>query len=167
MYRKFTKFYMVLLLALIVIGGAGIFLSKEPSEEELAGLEEETADKTPGYATLTVLSQIVEENMPEAPVLDIQVSPQGEQEEALLLLQATEFSTEDALLQNTFNLLQDIRQIDTLRSFTITWCTLKEEENEEVLTLTFNREGLDRIQAIDYTELPSIAADYYKHDSLQ
>ena len=167
MFRKFTKLYMFLLLALIVIGGIGIFLSKEPSEEELAGLEEEAANKTPGYATMTSLSKIVEKHMLENPVLDIQVSPQGDQEEALLLLQTTEFSTEDSLLKNTFNMLQDIQHIETLDSFTITWCTLIEEENVEMLTLDFDREGLDRIQAVNYTELPSIAVDYYKHESLQ
>ena len=158
---------MFLLLALIVIGGIGIFLSKEPSEEELAGLEEEAANKTPGYATMMSLSKIVEKHMLENPVLDIQVSPQGDREEALLLLQTTEFSTEDSLLKNTFNMLQDIQHIEILDSFTITWCTLIEEENVEMLTLAFDREGLDRIQAVNYTELPTIAVDYYKHESLQ
>lgn len=167
MYRKFTKLYMFLLLALIVIGGIGIFLSKEPSEEELAGLEEEAANKTPGYATMTSLSQIVEKHMLENPVLDIQVSPQGDQEEALLLLQTTEFSTEDSLLKNTFNMLQDIQHIETLDSFTITWCTLIEEESVEVLTLAFDRKGLDQIQAVNYAELPAVAIDYYKHETLQ
>ncbi|MGM9949702.1 MAG: hypothetical protein ACI33P_06230 [Lysinibacillus sp.] len=167
MYRKFTKLYIFLLLAFIVLGGIGIFFSEEPSEEELAGLEEEIADKTPGYATMMSLSQIAEKHMLGASVLDIQVSAEGGPEEALLLLQALEFPTEDSLLKSTFNMLQDIQQIDTLGSFTITWYTLMEEENAELLTLFFDREGLDRIQSINYTELPSVAADYDKHESLQ
>lgn len=166
MFRKFTKLYIVFLAGLIVIGGVSIFLSGKPSEEELAGLEEQTAKKTPGYATMTSLSQIAEKHLMDDAVLDIQVSPNDNQEEALLQLQTTEFATEDALLKNTFNILQDVQKLESLNTFTISWFRLQESKNTEVLSLTLTREALDQVHTIRYSELPAIASVYEKHEIL-
>lgn len=142
-------------------------LSDKPSEEELASLEEQAAKKTPGYATMTSIAEIAEKHLMENSILDIQVSPKEKGEDALLQLQTTEFLTEDTLLKNTFNMLQDIQKIHTLDTFTITWFMLVENENEEVLTLSFKREQLDRVQTIYYADLPTIASKYKKHPLLQ
>ncbi len=84
----------------------------------------------------------------------------------MLQLQTTEFLTEDILLKNTYNLLQDIRQIETINTFTVTWFALITSENTELLTLTFNRQALEQVAKISYNELPNIATDYKKHESL-
>lgn len=167
MFRKFTKLYMAFLLILIIIGGISMVLSDKPSEEELASLEEQAAKKTPGYTTMTSLAEIAEKHLMENSLLDIQVSPKAKGEDALLQLQTTEFLTEDTLLKNTFNLLQDVQKIQTLDTFTISWFMLLENENVEVLTLSFEREQLDRIQGIYYADLPTIASTYKKHTQIQ
>lgn len=167
MFRKFTKLYMVFLLILIIIGGIGIFLSDKPSEKDLESLEEQAAKKTPGYATMTQLAQIAEKHQMENSVLDIQVSPIDNREDALVELQATENMTEDMLLQNTFNMLQDIEKIHTLDTFTITWFMLQDNINVKVLTLTLKRKALDQLHTIAYNELPEIASTYEKQEPLQ
>lgn len=167
MFRKFTKLYMVFLLILIVIGGVGIFLSDKPDEDDLASLEEQAAKKTPGYATMTSLAQIAEKHLLEDSILDIQVSPNGNREDALLQLQTTEFLTEDTLLKNTFNMLQDVQKVDTLNTFTIAWFMQEESENVEVLTLTIDRKTLDQLHTVRYNDLPEIASSYEKHETLQ
>ncbi len=84
----------------------------------------------------------------------------------MLQLQTTEFLTEDILLKNTYNLLQDIRQIETIDTFTVAWFALINSENTEVLTMTFDRQALQQAATISYKELPSIVTDYKKHESL-
>ena len=167
MFRKFTKLYMVLLLGLIVIGGVMFFISDAPSEEQQQKSEELAMQKTPGYATMTAVAQIANTHLLENAILDIQVTPKDEQEDVLLQLQTTEFLTEDILLKNTYNLLQDIRQIETLDTFTVAWFALINSENTEVLTLTFDHQALQQAATVSYNELPSIVTDYKKHESLK
>ena len=166
MFRKFTKLYMVLLLGLIVIGGVTFFISVEPSEDQEIKSEEMAMQKTPGYETMTAVAQIANTHLLENAILNIQVTPKDDKEDVLLQLQTTEFLTEDILLKNTYNLLQDIRKIETIDTFTVAWFALINSENTEVLTLTFNRQALEQAAKISYNELPSIVTDYRKHESL-
>ena len=157
---------MVLLLCLIVIGSVTFFISDAPSEEQQQKSEEMVMQKTPGYETMTAVAQITNTHLLENAILNIQVTPKDEKEDVLLQLQTTEFLTEDTLLKNTYNLLQDIRQIETIDTFTVAWFALIASENTEVLTLTFNRQALQQVATISYKELPSIVTDYKKHESL-
>ena len=166
MSRKFTKLYIVLLLALIGIGSATFFRSNTPSEEQLQQAEEMAKEKTPGYETMTTVAQIANTHLLENAILNIQVTPKDRKEDVLLQLQTTEFLTEDMLLKNTYNLLQDIRQIETIGTFTIAWFAVINGENMEVLTMTFNDEALQQAATISYKELPNIVTDYQKHTSL-
>ena len=166
MFRRFTKLYMVLLLGLIVIGGATFFISDAPSEEQQQKSEEIAMQKTPGYETMTTVAQIADTQLLEDAILNIQVTPKDDKEDVLLQLQTTEFLTEDILLKNTYNLLQDIQGIETIGKFTVAWFMLIKSENTEVLTLTFNRQALEQAAKISYNELPSIVTDYKKHESL-
>ena len=166
MFRKFTKLYIVLLLGLIVIGSIIFFTSDAPSEEQQQQSEELAMQKTPGYATMTAVAQIANTHLLENAILDIQVTPKDEQEDVLLQLQTTEFLTEDILLKNIYNLLQDIRQIETLHTFTVAWFALIASENTEVLTMKFDRQALQQAATVSYSELPNIVTDYKKHDSL-
>ena len=166
MFRKFTNLYMVLLLGLIVIGGVTFFISVEPSEDQEIKSEEKKKKKTPGYETMTAVTQIADTHLLENAILNIQVTPKDDYEDVLLQLQTTEFLTEDILLKNTYNLLQDIREIETIDTFTVAWFMLIKSENTEVLTLTFNRQALQQAAKISYNELPSIVTDYKKHESL-
>lgn len=166
MFRKFTKLYIVLLLGFIVIGGVTFFISGEPSEEQQQKSEEITEQKTPGNATMVAVAQIANTHLLENAILDIQVTPKDEKESVLLQLQTTEFLTEDMLLKNTYNLLQDIRELETIDTFTVAWFMLINSENTEALTLSFDRQALEQTANVPYTELPSIATDYIKHASL-
>ena len=166
MFRKFTKLYIILLLGLIVIGGVTFFRSGTLSEEQQQKSEELTMQKTPGYETMMNVAEIANTHLLENAILDIQVTPKDNQEDVLLQLQTTEFLTEDILLKNTYNLLQDIREIETIDSVTVAWFALINSENTEVLTLTFNRQALQQAATAAYNELPNIATDYRKHESL-
>ena len=167
MFRKFTNLYMVLLLGLIVIGGVTFFISVEPSEDQEIKSEEMAMQKTPGYETMTAVAQIANTHLLENAILNIQVTPKDNYEDVLLQLQTTEFLTEDILLKNTYNLLQDIREIETINSFTIAWFALINSKNTEVLTLTFDHQALQQAATAAYTELPNIVTDYKKHESLK
>lgn len=166
MFKKFTNLYMVLLLGLIVIGSVTLFILDTPSEQQQQKSEEIAMQKTPGYETMTVVIEISNTHFLENDILDIQVTPKDDKENVLLQLQTTEFLTEDILLKNTYNLLQDIRKIETIDTFTVTWFMLIKSENTEVLTLTFDRQALEQVAKISYNELPSITTDYRKHESL-
>jgi len=161
MSRKFTKLYIVLLLALISIGSVTFFISNTPSEEQLQQSEEMAKETTPGYETMTTVAQIANTHLLENAILNIQVTPKEQKEDVLLQLQTTEFVTEDMLLKNTYNLLQDIRQIETLNTFTVAWFAVINGENTEVLTMTFNDEALQQVATISYKALPSIVTDYH------
>lgn len=167
MFRKFTKLYMVFLVGLIILGGVSIFLSGKPSEEERASLEEKAAQKTPGYATMTSLADIAGKHLEEDAILDIQVSPDEMREDALLQLQTTESATEDTLLKDTYDLLQDVQKIGSIETFTISWFMQLEDQNAEVLSLTLKKEELDELHTIRYSELPSITSKYVEHKALQ
>ena len=166
MSRKFTKLYIVLLLAFIGIGSVAFFISKTPSEEQLQQVEEMAKEKTPGYETMTTVAQIANTHLLENAILNIQVTPKESQEDVLLQLQTTEFLTEDMLLKNTYNLLQDIRQIETIGTFTIAWFAVINNENTEVLTMTFDHQALQQAATISYKELPNIVTGYQKYASL-
>ena len=142
------------------------FLSDAPSEEQQQKSEELAMQKTPGYATMTAVEQIANTHLLENAILNIQVTPKDDKEDVLLQLQTTEFLTEDILLKNTYNLLQDIRQVETLHTFTVAWFALINSENTEVLTLTFDHQALQQAATVSYNELPSIVTDYRKHESL-
>ena len=167
MFRKFTKLYIVLLLALIAIGSVTFFISNTPSEEQLQQSEEIAKQKTPGSETMTTVAQIANTHLLENAILNIQVTPKDQKEDVLLQLQTTEFLTEDMLLKNTYNLLQDIRQIETLDTFTVAWFAVINSENTEILTMTFNHQALQQAATISYKSLPSIVTDYQKHTSLK
>lgn len=166
MSRKFTKLYIILLLALIGIGSVTFFISNTPSEEQLQQSEEMAKQKTPGYETMTTVAQTANTHLLENAILNIQVTPKDSKEDVLLQLQTTEFLTEDMLLKNTYNLLQDIRQIKTLDTFTVAWFAVINSENTEVLTMTFDHQALQQVATISYKALPSIVTDYQKHASL-
>ena len=166
MFRKFTKLYMVLLLGLIVIGGVTFFRSGTLSEEQQQKSEELSMQKTPGYATMMNVAEIANTHLLENAILDIQVTPMDDKEDVLLQLQTTDFLTEDILLKNTYNLLHDIREIETIDQFTIAWFALINSENTEVLTMTFNQQALQQATTVSYTELPNIVTNYRKHESL-
>lgn len=167
MSRKFTKLYIVLLFALIGIGSATFFMSKTPSEQQLQQSEEMAKEKTPGYETMTTVAQIANTHLLENAILNIQVTPKDSKEDVLLQLQTTEFLTEDMLLKNTYNLLQDIRQIKTLDTLTVAWFAVINNENIEVLTMTFDHQALQQVATTSYKALPSIVTDYQKHTSLK
>ena len=166
MFRKLTNLYMVLLLGLIVIGGVTFFISGTPSKEQQQKSEELTMQKTPGYETMMNVAHIANTHLLENAILDIQVTPMDDKEDVLLQLQTTEFLTEDILLKNTYNLLHDIREIETIDQFTIAWLALINGENTEVLTMTFNQQALQQATTVSYTELPNIVTNYRKHESL-
>ena len=167
MFRKFTNFYIMLLVGLIVIGVETFFISDPPSEEQQQKSEEIAMQKTPGYETMSDVTQIANMKLLEDAILNIQVTPKDGKEDVLLQLQTTEFLTEDMLLKNTYNLLQDIREIETIHTFTVAWFMLIKSENTEILTLTFDRQALEQTATISYDELPNITTDYIKHESLK
>ncbi|MFF5996948.1 hypothetical protein AAGS61_19740 [Lysinibacillus sp. KU-BSD001] len=167
MFRKFTKLYMVLLFFLIIVGGINIFMVDEPSDQQQNQLENKVTQTTPGYSTMTTIAQISTTHLLENAILDIQVTPTDDKEDVLLQLQTSEFLTEDMLLKNTYNMLQDIQKIETIDTFTFAWYMLIKSENTEVLALTLDREGLNKVVTTSYQALPTIATDYKKHEVLQ
>ena len=166
MSRKFTKLYIILLFAFIGIGSVTFFIAKTPSEDQLQQSEEMAKQKTPGYETMTTVAQIANTHLLENAILNIQVAPKDQKEDILLQLQTTEFLTEDMLLKNTYNLLQDIRQIETLDTFTVAWFAVINGENTEFLTMTFDHQALQQAATISYKELPNFVTDYQRHTSL-
>ena len=163
--RKFTNIYMLIIAILIIFGGIGVLFFGEPNA--LEEVSQTTINKTPGYSTMVSVAEIVSDQLLENDILDIQVTPKKTAQDITLKLQSSEFMTEDTLMKDSYNILQDMVNIGSISTVTLKWHMLVKNDNTVVLTMTFTEDGLQQLQTKAYTALPFLATTYIKHESLK
>lgn len=163
--RKFTNIYMLIITLLIIFGVIGVLFVGEPNAPE--EVSQTTINNTPGYSTMVSVAEIAGHQLLENAILDIQVTPKETAQDVTIDLQSSEFMTEDTLLKDSYNILQDMGKIEDISTVTLIWHMLVKNDNTVVLTIKFTKEGLQQLQTDSYTVLPKIASTYEKHESLK
>ncbi|MEK4228528.1 hypothetical protein [Solibacillus sp. FSL H8-0538] len=162
--KNFKRLFIFIFILLICLGIISLTFTSEPNTPEEIG--QTTVDKTPSYGTMVAVTEIANNQLLENAILDLQVSQQEKEQDVVLHLQSSEFMDEDTLLKDTYNMLQQIKTLEAVATFTFVWHMLVRNDNIEVLTLTFSRDTLQQLPTISYRELASIASYYHKHESL-
>ncbi|MEO4054284.1 hypothetical protein [Solibacillus sp. CAU 1738] len=163
--KKFVNFYIVLLVLFIVLGLFGISITNDKETEDV--IEKNVLENTPGYETMLAISEMTKEQQLQDAVLDIQVTPEKNNEIVLVKMQSSEFMTADILLKDSYNMLVKIANSPQIAEFTFVWYQVINSENTEVLTMTFDRAALDQLQAVSYKDLATIATVFEQHSELK
>ncbi|WP_042471306.1 hypothetical protein [Bacillus ndiopicus] len=159
--KKFVNFYLILLVLFIVVGISGFSSSKNKNPEQT--VEEIALEKTPGYATMRTIEEMTKDQQLENAVLDIQVTPKKNEEVVVVEMQSSEFMSFDTLLKDSYNMLAKIADAPQITEFTFIWQQPVKNKNHVVLSMTFDRAGLDKIPTIAYSDLASIANTFEQY----
>lgn len=162
--QKFVKFYIILLAIFIGLGLLGFSIKKDETKEDA---EATAIENTPGYATMAAINEMTKEQQLQDAVLDIQVLPDKNNEIVLVKMQSSEFMNADILLKDSYNMLKNIAQSKQIVEMTFVWHQVLHNKNTEVLSMTFDRTALDKIQDISYNELSSIATKFEQHSEFK
>lgn len=163
--KKFSFIFMGI-LALFILIGVGMIIFSEKDDGSLE-INEKQLNKTPGLNTLLEVKKIIENEQLEKDLLNIEVSRENNLDHILIELQGNDFVTEDSLLKDTYNIFRSAASLSELSSIEIIWHASLNSKNEPVLSMNFSKENLQQIAANNYIEIPTIATNYKKHESLQ
>lgn len=158
--KKFVNFYVLALIIFIIVGVSGFSFSKTDNPEQ--EIEQLALEKTPGYATMRAIEQMTKEQQLENAILDIQVTPKEDGEIVQVDMQSSEFMSEKTLLKDSYNMLLNIAEQPQITAFTFIWHQPVKNKNKVVLTMSFDRQALDKVKAVHYEKLPEIATDFQK-----
>ena len=157
--KKFSKFFLIILVIFIVGGlSARFFISTSEEDEKLA--EDEAANSIPGYDTLLHIQQIAEQQQLENALLDVQIDTNGERNSALIKMQSNEFMEHDTLLKDSFDMLTKLNQVEQLDEVTYIWYKPVNNQNTTALTFTLSNEGLNQLMGHTYREIETFATHY-------
>ena len=120
-------------------------------------------NNAPGYSTMMTVASIVEKELSEDAILDLQVSPNGNQEHVSLKLQGKDIFTEENLLKDSYPILLQSSKIEEIATFQISW---QLEEDLTIMSFTVDHSDLSNMMLENYATIPSIAKNYYKHESM-
>ncbi len=162
--RKFNLVFIFILTVFIVFGLIGVFVNDNDEDSVSPDLPNSMVmANTPGYTTMMTVAAIVEEEISEDSILDLQVSPEGEEEHVSLILQSNDILTEENLLKQTYPILLQSSKIEEITSFTVNW---KLDDNLTVMSFKVDQTDLSNMMLENYATIPSIAENYYKHESM-
>ncbi|SOC35134.1 hypothetical protein [Ureibacillus acetophenoni] len=161
--RKFNTIFLLLLTIFIVFGLTVFFISDTDPFKNTPVPEMESMSRTPGYSTMMTVASIVEDEISEEVILDLQVSPEDGEEHVSLKLLSDEILTEENLLKSSYPILLQSSEIENLSSFSISWHL---ENDLTVMSFTLDKADLSNMMLENYATIPSIAEDYYKHESM-
>lgn len=162
--RKFTFGYMGFLL-LFIIGG--ILLIIFSSNEEVPEIDESQIAKTPGLNTMLQVQEIITLQQLESSLINIEVNPNRDGESVVIELQGNDFVSEDMLLKDSYNIFSSSISINDLSEGVLSWYAKIDGENVNVLTIEMTKSQMEQLKSSPYTDIPSIAASYKKHDKLK
>lgn len=161
--RKFNAIFLLLLTIFIVGGLIGVFINDTDPFKNTTTPEIESMSRAPGYSTMMTVASIVEDEVSEEAILDLHVSPEDNNEHVSLKLLSNEIVTEENLLKVSYPILLQSAEIENLSSFSISWHL---ENDLTVMSFTLDKTDLSNIMLENYATIPSIAEDYYKHESM-
>lgn len=153
--------------ALIVLVGVALVKFVPSMEDELTDANAgDYTEQSTTQQTMIEISTSIAKQLLENAILNIVVEPQGTMQQVEIFLQSNEFIDEATLLMDTYNILQDITNIEAVEQFTFRWHMLVENKNAEVLTLRFSRDRFEQLHTSSYTQLPLLADVYRTHPAL-
>ena len=162
--RKFTVGYMGLLI-LFIIGG--ILLIIFSSNEETPEIDESQIAKTPGLNTMLQVKEILTQQQLESSLINIEVNPSRTGESVVIELQGNDFVSEDMLLKDSFNIFSSFNSIYDVNEAVLSWYAKIDGKNVNVLTIQMTKSQMEKLKTSPYTDIPSIAASYTKHEQLK
>ena len=162
--RKFTLGYMGLLI-LFIIGG--ILLIIFSSNEEVPEIDESLIAKTPGLNSMLQVKEILTQQQLESALINIEVNPSQNGESVVIELQGNDFVSEDMLLKDSYNIFTSFISINDLNEGVLSWYAKIDGDNVNILTIQMTKTQMEQLEASPYTDIPSIATSYKKHDKLK
>ena len=162
--RTFTLGYMALLIIFIIFG---IFMIIFSSNEGAPEIDESQIAKTPGLDTMLQVKEILTKQQLESTLINIEVTPVQNGQSVVIELQGNEFVTEDILLKDSYNIFSSTVSIDELSDGVLSWYKKLDGQNVNVLTIQMTKSQMEQVKTSAYTDIPSIATSYFKHDQLK
>lgn len=156
--KKFSMIYTGI-LALFIVVGIGMIIFSEKDGDSIQ-INEKQKKNTPGLNTMLEIQQIIENQQLEQYLLNIEVSNENKFHSVLIELQGNDFTTEDTLLKDAYNIFLDASSIYQLSQIEMIWHDAK---NEVVLSLTLTKEDMEQLASKSYADLPTIATKFERN----
>ncbi|MEG0470953.1 MAG: hypothetical protein RR588_01330 [Solibacillus sp.] len=167
--KKFLKVILIFLTifigVLIVQFTIDFMNSKETKKKEEANTQMSPEEMQ--TQNIILITDIVLNQLLENVILNIDLTQNESQQDVTLYLQGNEFVSEETLFKDSYNLLKEIRKIKTIGDFTLKWYMLVNNNNTEVLTLSFSHDTIDQMESLSYRQIKKFATHYEKHEALQ
>ena len=160
----------MLIVLILVIGITAVFYYNQTSnsaEPEFDEAKAHVSSEEMKIQTITTISEIVVDQLLANLILNIEISPQDEQQNIVLSLQASEFQTEDILLKDSYNVLKEMNRIENVQNFTLKWFMPVKGKNTEILTMTYDHQVILSLKDYTYNDLKPLALSYTKHEFLK
>ena len=159
--RKFTLGYMALLIVFIIVG---IFMVLFSSNNETPEIDESLIKKTPGLGTMLQIKEILTQQQLDSSIINIEVSPD---QNVIIELQGNDFVSEDMLLKDSYNIFTSSTSVKEMKESILKWYAKIDGQNVNVLTIKMTKSQMELLKSSPYTDVPTIAAHYKKHDQLK
>lgn len=159
--RKFTLGYMAFLIVFIIVG---IFMILFSSNNETPEIDESLIKKTPGLGTMLEIKEILTQQQLDSSLINIEVSPD---QNVVIELQGNDFVSEDMLLKDSYNIFTSSTSVNEMKESILTWYAKIDGQNVNVLTINMTKSQRELLKSSPYTDIPTIAAHYMKHDQLK
>ena len=159
--RKFTLGYMALLIVFIIVG---IFMVLFSSNNETPEIDESLIKKTPGLGAMLQIKEILTQQQLDSSIINIEVSPD---QNVIIELQGNDFVSEDMLLKDSYNIFTSSTSVNEMKESILKWYAKIDGQNVNVLTIKMTKSQMELLKSSPYTDVPTIAAHYKKHDQLK
>ena len=159
--RKFTLGYMALLVVFIIVG---VFMIIFSSNEEKPEIDEALIAKTPGLGTMLQVKEMLIQQQLESSLINIEVTPD---KTVVIELQGNDFVSEDMLLKDSYNIFSSSATINEMSEIILSWYAKIDEENVNILTIQMTKSQMEQLKSNSYTNIPTTAAQYIKHEQLK
>ena len=158
------KFNMIFtgILALFIVVGVGMIIFSEKDGTSLQ-IDEKQKQNTPGLNTMLEIQEILKNEQLEKYLLNLEVSREDKFDQVLIELQESNFTTEDTMLKDAYNIFQSASTINQLSQIELIWYTKVDAKNKPVLSLTLTKEAIQQLASKSYADLPAIATKYEKY----
>jgi len=162
--RKFNFIFLLLFTLFIISGLITLFINDTDVPYTSQETEAVSITNAPGYSTMMEIASIVEDEISEDVILDLFVSPEGHQEHVSLKLLSNDILTEENLLKESYPILLQSSMIENISSISLSWHL---DNDLTVMSFTLDETDLSNMMLENYATIPSIAENYYKHESME
>ena len=159
--KKFSMIYMGI-LALFIVFGVGMIIFSEKGGDSIQ-IDEKQKKNTPGLNTMLDIQQIIEYQQLEEYLLNIEVERENKSDLVLIELQGNDFTTEDTLLKDAYNIFLSASSIDQLSQIELVWHTKVDGKDQPIISMTLTKENMEQLVSKGYDDIPAIATKFERH----